>query len=381
MQHYHYIFNGGGLATLMTLYHFAQEDYFSDKQILVIDKVEKNSNDRTWCFWEQTSLFDSIAEKKWEKAWFKNTKHNQQLKLLPYHYKKVRSSTFYNYMHEIIAQKLNVYFIKEEVIDFSEAGQYCLVKTNEKNYTCNRLFNSIYNPFFVDNQSKFPLIQQHFIGWIVKTKENVFTEDCPTFMDFSIEQKGNTRFMYVLPNSKTEALIEYTLFSKDILEKASYEEAIQEYLINLGVTEYEILEKEQGSIPMTCYPFWKKNTQNIIHIGTAGGWTKASTGYTFKNAYKISKKLSTHTLANLDFRTFNKKSKFWFYDLLLIDILYNNNKVGNQIFSALFQDGNAPLIFKFLDEETTLFEDLQVIWKCPKRIFIKALIKRIFIGF
>lgn len=67
MQHYHYIFNGGGLATLMTLYHFAQEDYFSDKQILVIDKVEKNSNDRTWCFWEQTSLFDSIAEKNGKK--------------------------------------------------------------------------------------------------------------------------------------------------------------------------------------------------------------------------------------------------------------------------------------------------------------------------
>ena len=376
MQHYHYIFSGGGLGTLMTLYHFAKDNFYRDKQILVIEKESKNSNDRTWCFWDETSIFDSIADKNWQKAWFKNTQEIQQLDLGSYHYKKVRSAAFYQYVRENIEQKLTVHFIQEEVIDFSELGQHCLVKTNTNNYTCNCVFNSIYDPNPVLNQKKFPLIQQHFIGWVVKTKEAVFTEDCPTFMDFSIEQNGNTRFMYVLPNSSSEALIEYTLFSKALLEQNEYENAIMAYLKNLGVTAYEIIEKEQGNIPMTCYPFWKKNTKNIIHIGTAGGWTKASTGYTFKNAYKISKRVSDFTKTNSDFRTFHSKTKFWFYDLLLIDILFENNKVGNQIFSALFNDGKAALIFKFLDEETSILEDLKVIWKCPKGIFIKALFNR-----
>ncbi|CCG54511.1 Lycopene cyclase [Flavobacterium indicum GPTSA100-9 = DSM 17447] len=376
MQHYHYIFTGGGLGTLMTLYHFAKDNFYRDKQILVIEKESKNSNDRTWCFWDETSIFDSIADKNWQKAWFKNTQKIQQLDLGSYHYKKVRSAAFYKYVRENIEQKLTVHFIQEEVIDFSELGQHCLVKTNTNNYTCNCVFNSIYDPTPVLNQKKFPLIQQHFIGWVVKTKEAVFTEDCPTFMDFSIEQNGNTRFMYVLPNSKTEALIEYTLFSKALLEQNEYENAIMAYLKNLGVTAYEIIEKEQGNIPMTCYPFWQKNTRNILHIGTAGGWTKASTGYTFKNAYKISKRVSDFTKTNSDFRTFHSKTKFWFYDLLLIDILFENNKVGNQIFSALFNDGKAALIFKFLDEETSILEDLKVIWKCPKGIFIKALFNR-----
>ena len=376
MQHYHYIFTGGGLGTLMTLYHFAKDNFYRDKQILVIEKESKNSNDRTWCFWDETSIFDSIADKNWQKAWFKNTQEIQQLDLGSYHYKKVRSAAFYQYVRENIEQKLTVHFIQEEVIDFSELGQHCLVKTNTNNYTCNCVFNSIYDPNPVLNQKKFPLIQQHFIGWVVKTKEAVFTEDCPTFMDFSIEQNGNTRFMYVLPNSSSEALIEYTLFSKALLEQNEYENAIMAYLKNLGVTAYEIIEKEQGNIPMTCYPFWQKNTRNILHIGTAGGWTKASTGYTFKNAYKISKRVSDFTKTNSDFRTFHSKTKFWFYDLLLIDILFENNKVGNQIFSALFNDGKAALIFKFLDEETSILEDLKVIWKCPKGIFIKALFNR-----
>jgi lycopene beta-cyclase len=128
---------------------------------------------------------------------------------------------------------------------------------------------------------------------------------------------------------------------------------------------------------MTCYPFWKNNTKNIINIGSAGGWTKASTGFTFKNTTKKSKALMSFLATNKDFRSFQKIDKFWFYDLLLLDILAKRNELGSLIFSSLFQKGNAPLIFKFLDEETSFWEDLQVIWLCPKGVFIKALLMRI----
>ena len=195
-------------------------------------------------------------------------------------------------------------------------------------------------------------------------------------MDFSVAQKGNTRFMYVLPFSQNEALIEYTLFSKELLEKSEYEIAIKEYIQQLGITEYEIIEKEHGNIPMTCYPFWKNNSKNVINIGSAGGWTKASTGFTFKNTIKKSKLLMFFLATEKDFRHFHQKDRYWFYDLLLLDILDKHNEKGSSIFSSLFQKGNASLIFKFLDEETSVWEDLQVIWKCPKGLFIKALLRR-----
>jgi lycopene beta-cyclase len=197
-------------------------------------------------------------------------------------------------------------------------------------------------------------------------------------MDFSIEQKGNTRFMYVLPTSKTEALLEYTLFSKELLPKEEYETEIQNYIQKLGITNYEIIDKEQGNIPMTSYPFWKHNTKRIIHIGSAGGWTKASTGYTFKNATKKSHELIQFLERETDMRKFHKKDKFWFYDLLFLDVLNRRNDLGWTIFSALFQKGNSTLIFKFLDEETSFWEDIQVIWKCPKTLFVRALFGRFF---
>jgi lycopene beta-cyclase len=230
----------------------------------------------------------------------------------------------------------------------------------------------------IKNQSKYPLLQQHFIGWFVKSKTPVFHPNQATFMDFSVAQKGNTRFMYVLPFSETEALVEYTLFSKDLLATYEYENAIQDYLQKLGVNEYEITEKEQGNIPMTSYPFWKQNSKSIINIGSAGGWTKASTGYTFKNSIKKSKALVQLLLTEIDFRKFHKKDKFWFYDLLFLDVLNRHNEKGSQVFAALFRTGNPTLIFKFLDEETSFLEDLQVIWKCPKPLFIRALLSRIF---
>lgn len=362
----------------MTVYEMVLSGRFEDKTILLLDEDSKKNNDRTWCFWDDESLFDLIVSKKWNAAFFADTTVKRELSLTPYQYKMIMGLDFYKLVFETIAKHPNIHFANQKVLDFQELGMHCVVKTAGESYTCNRIFNSVFNPEIVNAQNKYPFLHQHFIGWFIKSREAVFDPDCATFMDFSVEQKGNTRFMYVLPTSETEALIEYTLFSKDLLPKGEYETEIQNYIQKLGITDYEIIEKEQGNIPMTAYPFWKHNTKNILNIGSAGGWTKASTGYTFRNTIKKSKALVLFLQTDNDFRKFHKKDKFWFYDVLFLDVLNRRNDLGSTVFSSLFKKGNPALIFKFLDEETTLSEDLRVIWKCPKGLFIRALFKRLF---
>lgn len=378
MQHYHYIFTGSGLSALMTVYEMVLSGKFDDKSILLIDENSKKTNDRTWCFWDEKNRWTSLISKEWGTALFANEHFQCKLELHPYHYKMIRGLDFYTMVFNLISQHKNIHFLNQKVIDFEELGNHCIVKTETESFTCNQIFNSIYHPDIVKKQTKYPLLQQHFVGWFIRSKEAVFNPECATFMDFSIEQQGNTRFMYVLPTSENEALLEYTLFSKDLLSKSAYENAIKDYTQKLGITDYEIIEREQGSIPMTCYPFWKHNSKNILNIGSAGGWTKASTGYTFKNTTKKSKEVVVFLATTTDFRKFHKTNKYWFYDLLLLDILDQKNHLGSTIFSSLFEKGNASLIFKFLDEETSFLEDVQVIWKCPKRLFISALFGRIF---
>lgn len=386
MKHYNYIFTGSGLSALMTVYEIIMSGKFSAKSILLIDNNTKKTNDRTWCFWEKPNhQFKNLVSKKWNEALFANQEISINLDLKPYQYNMIKGLDFYNLVFDLIAKQENITFVTDSLISFNEEVNKVTIICEKQNYSCDKLFNSIFNPEIVRSQTNYPLLSQHFIGWFVQTKEEVFNPDRATFMDFSIDQKGNTRFMYVLPTSTTEALLEPTLFSHHLLKKEEYEADIELYLKNLGVSEYKINDKEQGNIPMTSYPFWKNNTKNIVNIGSAGGWTKASTGFTFRHTVKksqalvafLSKETST-PLSVTDFRKFHKKGKFWFYDLLFLDVLDKNNDLGSHVFSSLFKNGKTSLIFKFLDEETTYWEDLQIIFICPKSLFLKALFNRVF---
>jgi lycopene beta-cyclase len=184
--------------------------------------------------------------------------------------------------------------------------------------------------------------------------------------------------MYVLPYAENEALFEYTLFSKELLEYTTYTDAIKAYLEGKNITDYEIVEKEQGAIPMTSYKFWNSNSDNIVHIGTAGGWSKASTGFTFKNIDKKTRHLIHHLKKETSLNSFQKTNRFWFYDLLLLDILSKHNEKGAAVFSRMFKKLSPQLILKFLDEETTFTEELKIFSNMQIRLFSKALIKRLF---
>lgn len=376
MKQYHYIFAGTGLATLMTVYELLQRDYFAQHRILLLDEAAKNSNDRTWCFWDAAHTFSNIASHNWESIRFSNSNFTREMAIAPLQYRQVRSRDFYAFVFDFISQHSQVDLVQEKVIAITETEAAAVVQTESNQYQGQVVFNSILDWKILQNQTKYPLLQQHFVGWFIQSKEAIFNPDEATFMDFSVEQNGNTRFMYVLPTSSTEALVEYTLFSKELLPKEEYESEIQTYIQKVGISDYEIVEREQGSIPMSCYPFWKANTKHCISIGSAGGWTKASTGFTFKNTTKKAKQLVDY-LENKTRNPFQLNRKFWFYDLLLLDILHNDNAQGSRIFSGIFSRAKPQLILRFLDEETSLWEDLQLIWHCPKRLFVWSLLKRV----
>ncbi|MDP5231328.1 MAG: lycopene cyclase family protein [Cellulophaga sp.] len=383
MNTYDYIIIGAGAAGLQLAEALGKDPFFKQKSILLLDKDAKQTNDRTWCFWEKgQGDFDEILFKEWKSIFFAGKKLNEEYHIAPYTYKMIKGVDFYaRYLKKISGYK-NLNFLQEEVISVEEKEHFQVVKTTNNTYSASKVFNSIYDFKEPLKQQKYPVLQQHFIGWFVKTDKSVFNENTATFMDFSIPQKGNTRFMYVLPFSSTEGLVEYTLFSKSLLEKREYEEAIKTYLSdNLGVENYQITETEKGSIPMTSYNFAQKNTDNMLYIGTAGGWSKASTGYTFMNTTKKVKKLVLHLKANEPLNKFYKKDKFWFYDLLLLDVISKNNAKGGSIFESLFKKRKPQLIFKFLDEETSYFEDFKFISTPSPLPFIKALLGRIWNGF
>lgn len=375
---YHYIFSGLGLAAMMTVIKMADENLLQNKKILIIEPDAKNVNDRTWCFWEERNgNWDSIVKHTWENAFFLNDQFKVNC-LDSNLYKLIEGERFYEFFKQKI-KNLDVLWVNEKLVEFSERYDGVDVITNSNHYQGEYLFNSVYSLKSLLGHKKHPLLQQHFVGWFIKTEKAVFDPNESTFMDFTVEQKSNTRFMYVLPTSSKNALIEYTLFSPELLDLDDYEDEIKKYISNLGIDAYEIEAKEIGNIPMTSYPFWKNNTKRVLHIGTAGGWTKSSTGFTFKRADFFTDILIGKIKSNsFDFRDFKKVNKYDFYDALFVDVLFRENHLGKPIFSSMFNRKNPELILKFLDEKTTFIEDFKIILSCPKRPFLRAVLRRYF---
>jgi lycopene beta-cyclase len=378
MNTYDYIIVGAGASGLMMAYRMSKDVFFDDKTILILDKEKKTKNDRTWCYWEtENDEWDAIVSASWKNIIFKSELYSAEENIAPYQYKMIRSNDFYQKIWNHLENKNNITFQTANVVSICQLNDDAEVITDNTSFITKTLLNSILFSDAYKNQKKYPVLQQHFVGFFIKTKENYFDDSAATFMDFTVAQKGNTRFMYILPYSKNEALFEYTLFSKNVLKYDDYKIEIEKYLADKNITDYQIIEKEQGSIPMTCYKFWKHNSKNIINIGTAGGWSKASTGFTFKNTTKKTAKLINHIKQDKPLTKFHKVNKFWFYDLLLLDVLSEKNHLGSTLFSSLFKHTSAKKILKFLDEKTSLVEDLQIELKMPPKNFIKAVFRRI----
>ena len=377
MSQYDYIITGSGASGLMLAYRMANDPFFDNSSILIIDKVKKNSDDRTWCFWENgDGEWDELLHKSWDKILFESNIYKNTIPLQSYAYKMLRSGIFYDKLWNFINTKNNIRFIEDTVVDIKDSTNGAIVETIKSKYFTAKLLNSIDLDKNYTLQKKYPVLLQHFCGWFIETDKNFFDDSIATFMDFTVDQKRNTRFMYVLPISPNKALFEYTLFSKEVLTKDEYEGELLKYLSTKSITEYTITEIEQGVIPMTSYKFWKQNSKNILHIGTAGGWTKASTGYTFKNTSKKTIQLIAFLKAENDFTHFRKKTRFWWYDLLLIDVLSSYNHLGSKLFSTLFKRNSLKNVFRFLDEETSCIEDLRIMLSMPPLRFITALFKR-----
>ncbi len=376
---YDYIFAGAGASALSLVYRMTENPFFKDKKILLIDQNPKNQNDRTWSMWHKgTFIFEEIVHKSWQNLSFMHTDFQQSFDIAPYRYLMLRSKDFYQFIKKKIKTYNetggNIEWIMAKITDVQSGTSGANVYTDIKTYQGQWVFNSM--PTAQINKKKYHYYLQHFLGWTIKSEKPIFDVNNATFMDFRVAQtKGEAKFVYVLPFSEHEALIEYTIFSKNIAEKEAYEQEIQQYIMRfLNITDFEVLEKEFGIIPMYDEPFAKKNGAFVINIGTTGGCSKASTGYTFQNIQKQADIIIAQlALEKLPFvNTTFWKNRFLLYDATLLEVFEKKLLLPADIFKTMFEKHPVQRILKFLDEETSIFEEINIMSSMPYQPFLKA---------
>jgi lycopene beta-cyclase len=223
----------------------------------------------------------------------------------------------------------------------------------------------------VDSAKSIKLLQ-HFKGWVIETEDAFFDPSKATMMDFRVHQNHGTSFAYVLPFSKNKALIEYTLFTKELLAPEKYNEELRNYIQEfLSIRQYSVKEEEFGVIPMTNEKLLFKG--KAWNIGTAGGQTKASSGYTFQFIQKQSQQIVDCLLAKKPLISIPETPRrFSFYDNTLLEVLYTNKVPGKEIFTTMFKKNKPQQVLRFLDNESSVKDELNIISSLPVWPFLKA---------
>ncbi|MDF2187161.1 lycopene cyclase family protein [Paraflavitalea sp. CAU 1676] len=380
MNRYDYIIAGAGCAGLSFLVRLLQTEQYNQQKILLIDRAPKTTNDRTWCFWEkEAGYFDAIVYKKWQQLWFNHPTFSTRYSIEPYSYKMIRAIDFYQYSFSVVDKYPNVTIVYEPIEAISHVEGGAVVQTANTSYFAPRVFSSVLPGKPVLKKNQYYLLQ-HFKGWRIRTPQAMFNPTEATLMDFRIPQKKGTAFVYVMPFTEQEALIEYTLFSEQLLTTPEYDAGLTDYLHRvLGITDYTIEEEEFGAIPMTNYRY-PVSDGAITYLGTAGGQTKPSTGYTFQFIQKQTASLVTM----MDERQpatekhLQHHRRFHWYDATLLNILAHKKLPGDIIFKELFKNNRITDILQFLDNETSLFQEMRIITVLPKRVFLRAACQQLF---
>ena len=370
-QTFDYTIIGGGLAGIQLALAFCKDSYFENKSIAIIEPDTKSTNDKKWCFWEKgVGQWDSLLLHHWEKGTFYGPQKDISMDFGGYLYKMLPSINFYDYAKAEIAKNTNISWIKDRVIKV-EGNE---IKGAQQTYRSACVFDSRVPEDFEKDAKSLTLLQP-FKGWLIETEEDHFEPESFTFMDYRLGHENKTCFTYVLPISKRKALVEFTFFVPELINNTIYDEKLKEFISNkLKIDSYSIKEIEEGVIPMSSYPFWKDNKDGFVKIGTGGGWVKASTGYSFKSTErKVNQLIIALKLNTIPQPTFWQK-RFRFYDEVLLNILYQQNQKGPEVFERMYSKNEAHKIFKFLDEETTFAEELKIMWNTDRPLFVKSVI-------
>lgn len=377
---YDHIIIGAGASGSHLALAMLRDPYFVDKHVLIIERSEKKENDKTWSFWEEgTGKWDDIIYKQWRYANVFGHQEEIRIDLYPLRYKMLRSVDFYAHARYQLKRAKPFTYVTEEVVQVNENEKQVEVRTTDHQYKAKHVFDSRLPDIHKIKESNATTILQHFRGFFLKTDKAVFDPERFTMMDYRLKDGDSTSFTYVLPIDERRALVEFTYFTPETVDQKTYNDHIDQYLKEyLGNPDYEVEEIEQGIIPMSTYDFSQDHSDRITKIGTAGGWVKASSGYSFKFCERKSERIVENIKRDRPMTHGLKRSKYKRYDRIFIDVLYHQNHYGETIFHKLYSRNNTRLLLDFLDERTTFKQDLKIIHSLRSFYFIKAFFKTLF---
>ena len=218
------------------------------------------------------------------------------------------------------------------------------------------------------------MMLQHFLGLEVRSRREIFDPDTAILMDFRVDQSHGMHFIYLLPFSAKEALVESTLFPPFVCPESYYRGEIATYLeTHFGLDEFETLRTERGVIPLGILP---RRDPSIPGIGGNGGAIRPSSGYAFPFIQKqIDRAIAAaRNGRELGFAVPHRRVDLWM-DAVLLTVLRHWPERAPELFLRMARALDGDEFARFLSGEADWPLRLKVIMAMPKAPFLRGLIR------
>lgn len=375
---YDIIIGGAGCAGLSLAQELLSSAIPDMQRILIIDKENKNGA-HTIGFWENDKgHWDSLTIQTWKKICVINTNGKKITQsITPYNYKLVAISEIKKKVIQTLKTHPHFDYTGDTIKNIRDETNQVIVLCENAVFSCLRFFDS--TPLYTLRKNLLPKpIKQQFVGLFIKTSSPFFDHTKATFMDFRLPQDAYVRFAYCLPINSKECLIEITAFTPNTIPFEQLTFNTKDFIEKImQIKEYEILNTEKGLIHMGQKVCYNPPSQKIIPIGVNAGLLKSSTGYGFNNIQKDSKRIVKCLLEKKKVIAHKIKKRHHVYDILMLAVLCNPKYSIPSVYWHLLTQNKTPRFFSFLDENTSFFNEITIMWKSPKRLFIRSIFQQI----
>ena len=342
---------------------------------------------KLWSWWDDAEavadLFPEVRRRVWStlRVVFPSGERIDDLGAL--RYATMKSGDYVSALRERLAGAPRVRWVRGRVQSIADGSEHAEVTVDGRVLRAPWVFQSVMPcPADRDAHGRFP-IRQRFVGWVVRTERPAFDSDVVTLMDFDVEQRDPASFLYVLPFSPTEALFELTAFARPDRAHVDDANALRRIVDARVPGPYEVVHREAAVLPMEDRRWSPRWGRRIFNLGRVGGMLKPSTGYAFARIQRQVEHLATTFVDGAPRPAPTTAWRHRVYDRALLATLHgaaDGDDLGRRTFEAMFRACSMPELLRFLDERTSLREELALMRRLPAQPFASAVPRALFAG-
>ncbi|HET9637694.1 MAG TPA: lycopene beta-cyclase CrtY [Allosphingosinicella sp.] len=276
------IIAGGGLAGCLAALALAGRR--PDLDFLIVEEGERFGGNHVWSFFDadvaavDRPLIEPLVGHRWNEH---EVRFPQRSRTLGFGYNSVRSADLDARMRQSLPPER--YRLRSRI---AELGPNHVTLASGERFAAAAV---------IDARGAGPLpgldlAWQKFVGLTCRFEQGHCVER-PVIMDACVEQDDGYRFVYSLPFSATELLVEDTYYSTSpVLDVPLVRCRVGSHMRRRGLEPAEILAQETGVLPILLggrlEDLWSDSDPPVARLGLRGGFFHPTTGYSFPDAVR-----------------------------------------------------------------------------------------------